>query len=232
MHRLARGGRLGGWERKRHTARHTGTHLFLFPPPPHPPSHTQQNRRRCPSCGLSHLSSPSPFVPSFAPRGGGAFSARRRGRAVAASTPNNGDNAPLLLDVDGTELPGKGKNKKNGNDLAAGEQRRPLAKQRLSSTIPILGLGIFLTALAAVVPASTAAGSPTVLASLLARLKPAPGVELVGRDLYWRIFLAGGVCASISHGWAVPLDVVKTRLQTDPERYAGLGIMGACEKIR
>ena len=28
------------------------------------------------------------------------------------------------------------------------------------------------------------------------------------------------------------LDVVKTRLQTDPERYQGLGIWGACEKIR
>ena len=27
-------------------------------------------------------------------------------------------------------------------------------------------------------------------------------------------------------------DVVKTRLQTDPERYEGLGIWGACEKIR
>lgn len=30
----------------------------------------------------------------------------------------------------------------------------------------------------------------------------------------------------------MPLDVVKTRLQTDPERYQGLGIWGACEKIR
>ena len=71
-----------------------------------------------------------------------------------------------------------------------------------------------------------------MLGALLAALKPAPGVVLAGPALYWRIFLAGGVCASISHGWAVPLDVVKTRLQTDPERYQGLGIWGAFEKIR
>jgi Mitochondrial carrier protein len=29
-----------------------------------------------------------------------------------------------------------------------------------------------------------------------------------------RYFLAGGICASFSHGIAVPFDVVKTRLQT------------------
>lgn len=46
--------------------------------------------------------------------------------------------------------------------------------------------------------------------------------EVKGLDLYWRIFLSGGVCASISHAWAVPLDVVKTRLQTDPEKYSGV----------
>jgi hypothetical protein len=39
----------------------------------------------------------------------------------------------------------------------------------------------------------------------------------------WRIFLSGGVCASVSHGWAVPLDVIKTRLQTDPDRCGAWG---------
>lgn len=30
---------------------------------------------------------------------------------------------------------------------------------------------------------------------------------------YWRYFLAGGLCASISHGISVPFDVIKTRIQ-------------------
>ncbi|EKU20742.1 mitochondrial phosphate carrier protein [Nannochloropsis gaditana CCMP526] len=114
-------------------------------------------------------------------------------------------------------------------------QRRPPGKQKLSSTIPILGIALLLTGLAALIPSALLfpdASSASLLASLLARLRPPPGIEPSGGDLYWRIFLAGGVCASISHGWAVPLDVVKTRLQTDPARYQGLGIWGACEKIR
>jgi hypothetical protein len=48
--------------------------------------------------------------------------------------------------------------------------------------------------------------------------------------MYWRIFLAGGVCASVSHGWAVPLDVVKTRMQTDPCKYSG-GVAAAFRTI-
>ena len=35
-----------------------------------------------------------------------------------------------------------------------------------------------------------------------------------GFDHYARYFLAGGICASFSHGVAIPFDVVKTRLQT------------------
>lgn len=53
---------------------------------------------------------------------------------------------------------------------------------------------------------------------------------LTGFDMYWRIFLAGGVCASVSHGWAVPLDVVKTRMQTDPCKYSG-GVAAAFRTI-
>jgi len=34
-----------------------------------------------------------------------------------------------------------------------------------------------------------------------------------------RFFLAGGGCASISHGIATPFDVIKTRIQSDPETY-------------
>lgn len=71
-----------------------------------------------------------------------------------------------------------------------------------------------------------------MLSTFLKALKPAEGTVLTGKDLYWRIFLAGGICASASHAGVVPMDVVKTRLQTHPEVYQGLGIWGAFEKIR
>jgi len=33
----------------------------------------------------------------------------------------------------------------------------------------------------------------------------------------WRYYLAGGICAAVSHGLTTPIDVVKTRQQIDPE---------------
>jgi len=35
-------------------------------------------------------------------------------------------------------------------------------------------------------------------------------------------FVAGSICACLSHVGGVPIDVLKTRLQTDPGRYDGL----------
>jgi solute carrier family 25 phosphate transporter 3 len=42
--------------------------------------------------------------------------------------------------------------------------------------------------------------------------------------------LAGGVCCSITHGGACPIDVVKTRMQLDPELSA-LGMTGTAQRI-
>lgn len=37
----------------------------------------------------------------------------------------------------------------------------------------------------------------------------------------WRYFAAGGISAAISHGYTTPLDVIKTRMQTNPKDYNG-----------
>jgi Mitochondrial carrier protein len=36
-------------------------------------------------------------------------------------------------------------------------------------------------------------------------------------DVDWRYFVAGGICAATSHGITTPLDVIKTKMQTNPE---------------
>jgi len=38
-------------------------------------------------------------------------------------------------------------------------------------------------------------------------------------NLDYRYFVAGGTCAAISHGITTPIDVVKTRIQANPEKY-------------
>ncbi len=43
--------------------------------------------------------------------------------------------------------------------------------------------------------------------------------------------LTGGIAASASHGLTVPLDVIKTRLQTD-ERFKNAGVLGTALKVR
>jgi solute carrier family 25 phosphate transporter 3 len=45
--------------------------------------------------------------------------------------------------------------------------------------------------------------------------KPSP----TGVDLYARFAIAGAVCCSVTHGALTPVDVVKTRIQLEPEVY-------------
>jgi hypothetical protein len=47
-------------------------------------------------------------------------------------------------------------------------------------------------------------------------ISPAPPT---GVDLYSRFAFAGAVCCSITHGALTPVDVVKTRIQLEPEVY-------------
>jgi solute carrier family 25 (mitochondrial phosphate transporter), member 3 len=49
-------------------------------------------------------------------------------------------------------------------------------------------------------------------------------------DIDWRFFLAGGLCAAASHGITTPIDVVKTKMQTNPEKYKS-GVVSAAKDI-
>lgn len=42
------------------------------------------------------------------------------------------------------------------------------------------------------------------------------------QSIDYRYFVAGGTCAAISHGITTPIDVVKTRMQSDPCKYKSL----------
>mmetsp|Transcript_2074 Transcript_2074/g.1926 ORF Transcript_2074/g.1926 Transcript_2074/m.1926 type:complete len:327 (-) Transcript_2074:90-1070(-) len=54
--------------------------------------------------------------------------------------------------------------------------------------------------------------SPAAYADTAAAAAACKGVD-------WRFFVAGGVCAATSHGITTPIDVVKTRMQAEPEIY-------------
>uniref|UniRef100_A0A6T9Z7Q1 Mitochondrial carrier protein n=1 Tax=Pseudo-nitzschia delicatissima TaxID=44447 RepID=A0A6T9Z7Q1_9STRA len=51
------------------------------------------------------------------------------------------------------------------------------------------------------------------------------------KNIDYRYFVAGGTCAAFSHGITTPIDVVKTRLQANPEKYKGKGLIGATIQI-
>ena len=43
--------------------------------------------------------------------------------------------------------------------------------------------------------------------------------------LDYRFFVAGSISAALSHGYTTPIDVIKTRMQTNPELYNGSAIL-------
>ncbi|KAL3806040.1 hypothetical protein ACHAXA_000181, partial [Cyclostephanos tholiformis] len=44
----------------------------------------------------------------------------------------------------------------------------------------------------------------------------------IASSIDYRYFVAGGTCAAISHGITTPIDVVKTRMQSNPEKYRNI----------
>merc|ERR1711934_14434 len=51
-----------------------------------------------------------------------------------------------------------------------------------------------------------------------------------GAGYFFRGALAGGICCSLTHGGACPIDVVKTRMQLDPVKY-NKGMIGGFRQV-
>ena len=51
-----------------------------------------------------------------------------------------------------------------------------------------------------------------------------------GAKYYFSGALAGGICCSITHGALTPVDVVKTRIQLEPEKY-NKGMIGGFRQV-
>ena len=68
----------------------------------------------------------------------------------------------------------------------------------------------------------------TVKQSAVLKFRGGSSNELSSFD--WRFFVAGGICAAASHGMTTPIDVVKTKMQTNPEKYTK-GVMSAAKDI-
>ena len=81
---------------------------------------------------------------------------------------------------------------------------------------------------ASATPALVQAAVPVVVPASVA----AESVRMFSDPDAVRYFFAGGTCAGVSHGITVPIDVVKTRLQTDPDKYDDdAGIIGVAQRI-
>eukprot|EP00542_Grammatophora_oceanica_P011911 CAMPEP_0194049630 /NCGR_PEP_ID=MMETSP0009_2-20130614/30797_1 /TAXON_ID=210454 /ORGANISM="Grammatophora oceanica, Strain CCMP 410" /LENGTH=350 /DNA_ID=CAMNT_0038695831 /DNA_START=115 /DNA_END=1167 /DNA_ORIENTATION=- len=51
------------------------------------------------------------------------------------------------------------------------------------------------------------------------------------KDMDYRYFVAGGVCAATSHGLTTPVDVVKTQIQAKPKDFEGLSLLSSALKV-
>ncbi|KAL9179266.1 hypothetical protein ACHAXT_008556 [Thalassiosira profunda] len=65
-------------------------------------------------------------------------------------------------------------------------------------------------------------GTLLPLLSLISHASSVNPAASLASSIDYRYFVAGGSCAAISHGITTPIDVVKTRMQSDPDKYKSL----------
>lgn len=67
------------------------------------------------------------------------------------------------------------------------------------------------------------AGLLTILSVIISHVAvSATPAASIASSIDYRYFVAGGSCAAISHGITTPIDVVKTRMQSNPDKYRSL----------
>jgi len=70
-----------------------------------------------------------------------------------------------------------------------------------------------------VVPLLQSFQSLLTLLSFVFHVTSATSAASIASSIDYRYFVAGGSCAAISHGITTPIDVVKTRMQSNPAKY-------------
>ncbi|CAM9395508.1 unnamed protein product [Ectocarpus sp. 12 AP-2014] len=93
-----------------------------------------------------------------------------------------------------------------------------------ASAFPAISPALAATAAAAAAALVKIAGAAALTLSVLAPLAAA-------LSSHWAYFVAGGICAAISHTAAVPLDVIKTRIQCAPPGVEYRGTWDALVRI-
>ena len=79
--------------------------------------------------------------------------------------------------------------------------------RRFLSSLAVVSTALLVSTTPAVVSADAGAAAAAATAGIKGTLK----------SLDYRYFVAGGVCAATSHGITCPIDVVKTKIQAQPE---------------
>jgi len=101
------------------------------------------------------------------------------------------------------------------SDAMRSRKRRPFFKSAVKRSCAVIAL-----ALAAVSPTPVVEANNAASAALHAF-----------KNMDYRYFVAGGTCAAFSHGITTPIDVVKTKLQANPKKFEGKGLVGATLQI-
>jgi len=92
--------------------------------------------------------------------------------------------------------------------------------RRILSCLSMMAL-LMLSTTSVQAAASPVAGAVAAKAAVSAALK----------DIDLRYFVAGGTCAAFSHGITTPIDVVKTKIQADPQKYQNKGFLAITQEI-